>query len=187
MFTLITMSLMLAFCTTLGYLGSYSFAGSGVRPQVKTASLICVIGNSFSLREAVTRLFQPKKYQVESFPTVESFLNRKAHHGPCSLVLELQGPDLSGLNLQLILSKNRRTEQIIFISSGFCDIPMCAHAFKGGAVDFLTKPLKEDELFQAVQEGLLRSAQLIRLNEERQAAQTLLNSLTPREQKSWVM
>jgi FixJ family two-component response regulator len=96
--------------------------------------------------------------------------------------MELQGPGLSGFNLQSILSKNRRTEQIIFIS-GLRDIPMCAHAFKGGAVDFLTKPLKDDELLQAVQEGLLRSAQLLLLSDERLASQTLLDSLTPREQE----
>jgi FixJ family two-component response regulator len=149
---------------------------------MKTGSLIGVIGRDLSIRKIVTRLFQSKKYRIEYFASIESFLKQKAHDGPCCLVLELQPPDLNGFNLQQIVSKNHRTEQIIFIS-GLCDIPMCAHAFKGGAVDFLTKPLKEDELLEAVQEGLLRSAQLLRLRCEWRKAQALLDKLTPRERE----
>jgi FixJ family two-component response regulator len=150
--------------------------------HMKTETLICVVDCADSVRKEVTRFLQPEKYPIESFDSAQSFLNRKTHVGPCCLVVELRAPDLHGLNLQQMLSQNRRTEQIIFIS-GLGDIPMCAQAFKGGAVDFLTKPLEENRLLEAVHEGLLRSNQLFRLRREGQEAQALLNQLTPRERE----
>jgi FixJ family two-component response regulator len=149
---------------------------------MKTKSLICVVDPDDSIRKVVTRLLQSKKYPVESFASAQSFLNRKPHVGPCCLVLEVHMPGLSGFNLQQFLSKNRRTEQIIFMS-GHGDIPMCAQAFKAGAVDFLTKPLKAPELLEAVERALLRSGNLLRLRKEKQAAQILLDQLTPRERE----
>jgi FixJ family two-component response regulator len=83
---------------------------------MKNEGLICVVECDDSLRKDVTRFLQSKKYPIESFASARSFLNRKAHVGPCCLVVELHTPDLNGLNLQQILPKNQRTEQIIFIS-----------------------------------------------------------------------
>jgi FixJ family two-component response regulator len=149
---------------------------------MKAEALVCVVDHDESTRKVVARLLQSEKYSIESFASAHSFLNRKAHVGPCCLVLEAHMPDISGLNVQKHLSKRQRTEQVVFMSERG-DIPLCAQAFKAGAIDFLTKPLKEGELQQAVREALLRSGQLRRLRQEKQTAQALLNQLTPRERE----
>ena len=148
----------------------------------KTEVLVCVVDHDNSVRKAVTRLLKSEKYPIESFVSVQSFLNRKAHAGPCCLVLNVHMPGLSGVHLLQILSKDWRTEQIIFMS-GQGDIRMCAQALKAGAVDFLTKPWKDSELLEAVKTALLRSEHLLCLRTEKQAAQALLHELTPRERE----
>jgi FixJ family two-component response regulator len=154
---------------------------SGVQ-YMNAEALVCVVDHDESTRKVVARLLQSEKYSIEYFASAHSFLNRKAHVGPCCLIVELHTPDLDGFNLQQILSKNQRTEQIIFIS-GDGDIPMCAHAFKGGAVDFLSKPLKEADFFVAVETALLRAKYLLHLRNEQQTAQASLDHLTPRERE----
>jgi len=150
--------------------------------QAKTEALICVVDHDDSLCRSVARLLQSERYLIEYFSSTQSFLDREAHCGPCCLVLNAHMPGLSGINLQQMLLRDLRTEQIIFVS-GHGDVFLCAQAFKAGAVDFLTLPLKNAQLLPAVREGLRRSTQLFRLNCEKRLAENLLNQLTPRERE----
>ena len=148
----------------------------------KTGVLVCVVDHDDSLRKDVIRLLQSKKYPIESFASAQLFLNRKAHEGPCCLVLDVHMRGLGGFDLQDLLLKAQRTEQIIFVS-GNGDVSTCEQAFRTGAVDFLTMPLKNTELLRAVENALLRSEQLFLLRKESRAAQAMLDQLTPRERE----
>ncbi len=150
--------------------------------QTEAQSLICVVDHNHAIQKAVARLFQAGPSRIEFYTSADLFLDRNAYDGPCCLVLDLQAPGLGGIELQQLLSREKRTEQIIFVS-GIGDVSICAEAFKGGAVDFLAKPLKEAQLFRAVEDALARSRKLLRLRRERQASQTLLSQLTPRERE----
>jgi two-component system, LuxR family, response regulator FixJ len=164
--------------------GYETTAGQNVAPPIvaqrKIETLICVVGLNDSIRRSVTRLLESKKYSIESFVTVRAFLNRQVHPEPCCVVVDVDPQGTCGLNLQQILSRDSRTEQIIFIS-GHANIRACARALKAGAVDFLMKPLKNAELLRAVENALVRSKNLVHGQKEKLAAQTLLNKLTPRE------
>jgi FixJ family two-component response regulator len=89
-------------------------------------------------------------------------------------------PGLNGMDLQETLIRCKRDEQLIFIT-GHGDISMCAQAMKAGAVDFLPKPFREDELLQCVERALTRSAEQRRRMAEKNEAHSLLDLLTPRE------
>jgi FixJ family two-component response regulator len=158
---------------------------ASIQPPIlrnKNEVLICVVDHDDSLRKDVTRLLQSEKYRIESFTSAQAFLNRKAHDGPCCLVLDVHMRGLGGFNLQEILLKAGRTEQIIFVS-GNGDVATCAQAFRAGAVDFLTKPLKNAELLRAVENALIRSERLLLLRNERRVARDMLDQLTPRERE----
>jgi len=92
----------------------------------------------------------------------------------------VQMPGINGMDLQETLIQHRRDEQLVFIT-GHGDIPMCAQAMKAGAVDFLRKPFRGDELLQSVQNALIRSAGQRRRSAEQNEARRLLDLLTPRE------
>jgi FixJ family two-component response regulator len=94
--------------------------------------------------------------------------------------VDVQMPHLTGIELQEDLIRRRREEQLVFIT-GHGDIPMCAAAMKAGAVDFLGKPFRDDELLQCVQNALSRSAEQRRRSTERDDAGRRFDLLTPRE------
>jgi FixJ family two-component response regulator len=89
-------------------------------------------------------------------------------------------PGLNGIDLQETLIQRRRAEQLVFIT-GYGNIPMCARAMKAGAVDFLPKPFRADQLLQCVERALARSADERRRATEKNNARQLLDLLTPRE------
>src|SRR5207253_7029665 len=89
-------------------------------------------------------------------------------------------PGINGMDLQETLIQRRRDEQLVFIT-GHGDIPMCAQAMKAGAVDFLRKPFRDEELLQSVQNALIRSEEQRRRSAEQNETRRLLDLLTPRE------
>ena len=91
-------------------------------------------------------------------------------------------PGHCGFSLENFMFRTRRAEQVIFISQA-SDVRVCVRALKAGAVDFLVKPLKDVELSEAVETALRQSRELLRLQEDQRAAETLLNKLTPRERE----
>jgi len=115
---------------------------------------------------------------TEALASAQSYLDHNAHDGPSCLVLDVQMPGLDGLELQRALA--HRAAQIVFLT-GHGDVPMCADAMKAGAVDFLTKPVDDEELLGAVARALERSVEVRQLSAERAAARAQLATLTPRE------
>ena len=142
--------------------------------------LVCVVDDDASVRKSLVRLFRSAGLAAEAFESARAYLDRAAYDGPSCLVLDVQMPELNGLDLQRALLESEREEQIIFLT-GKGDIPMCARAMKAGAVDFLPKPFDDAELLAAVERALVRSgAQRLQQAGETQA-HARVATLTPRE------
>lgn len=148
--------------------------------MIPANSLVFAIDDEAVVRKGVTRLLRSAGYQIEVFESADNFLARSEHHGPSCLIVDIRMPGLNGIDFQETLIRRRRQEQLIFMT-GHGDIPTCARAMKAGAVDFLPKPVKSEELLQCVQRALLRSAEEKRRTVAKNDARRLLDTLTPRE------
>jgi FixJ family two-component response regulator len=143
-------------------------------------SLVFAIDDDPSVRKGLARLLRSAGYKHEIFESASDFLARAPHSGPSCVIVDVQMPFLNGMDFQETLIQQRRKEQLVFIT-GHGDIPMCAQAMKAGAVDFLSKPFRGDELLQCVERALMRSAAQRLRNAEKNEARCLLDLLTPRE------
>ena len=143
-------------------------------------SLVFVIDDDAPVRKALTRLLRLTGYQSEIFESASDFLKREPHAGPACLIVDVRMPGIDGMDLQETLIQHGREEQLVFLT-GHGDISTCARAMKAGAVDFLLKPIRGDELLQCVERALTRSARQRRQSTERKRVQQLLGLLTPRE------
>jgi len=143
-------------------------------------SLVFLIDDDASVRKGVSRLLRSAGYKSEAFESASDFLKREQHAGPACMIVDVRMPGINGMDLQEALIQHRRQEQLVFVT-GHGDISMCAQAMKAGAVDFLSKPFRDDELLQCVERALLRSAEERLRATERKKARELLNLLTPRE------
>jgi len=143
-------------------------------------SLVFAIDDDPSVRKGLTRLLHSAGYKSEIFESAFDFLKREQHAGPACVIVDVRMPGLNGMDLQESLIQRRREEQLIFIT-GHGDISMCAQAMKAGAVDFLPKPFRDDDLLGCVERALIRSAEQRRRSAEENEARTLLGLLTPRE------
>lgn len=148
--------------------------------MIATNNLVFLIDDDASIRKGVSRLLRSAGYQNETFASASDFLAREQHSGPVCLIVDVRMPGLNGMDLQTALIQRRREEQLVFIT-GHGDIPMCAQAMKAGAVDFLPKPFRDNELLHCVERALARSAEQRQRSTERAAARRRLDSLTPRE------
>src|SRR5215470_9897476 len=117
--------------------------------------VVFVIDDDASVREAVADLVRSVGLRVEAFGSPQEFLHSERPEGPGCIVLDVRLPGPSGLEFQRTLTKSDIHLPIIFIS-GHGDIPMSVHAIKSGAIEFLTKPLHEQKLLDAVQAGIER-------------------------------
>jgi FixJ family two-component response regulator len=143
-------------------------------------SVVFVIDDDESVRKSLKRLLSSAAYESEAFKSAGDFLTRAPHSGPSCLLVDVQMPGLNGLALQEALVQRRREEQIVFIT-GHGNIPMCAQAMKAGAVDFLPKPFKPNELLNCVERALARSVRQRSDATEKRNTRTMLDLLTPRE------
>lgn len=141
-------------------------------------SLVCVIDDDPAVRQSLWRLFRSAGQAVATFASAAEFLGQTPHPGPCCLVLDVRMPGLDGFGLQQQLAGH--PEQIIFLS-GHGDVPMCARAFKSGAVDFLSKPVDDEVLLEAVGRALDRARALLSGQCIREAARARFAKLTTRE------
>jgi FixJ family two-component response regulator len=143
---------------------------------------VFVIDDDSSLRKALGRLLKSAGLRVHALASAEEFLQRPAPDGLACVVLDVSLPGLSGMDLQCALAERHWNLPIVFIS-GHGDIPMTVRAMKAGAVDFLPKPVHDEDLLAAVRQALGRHAQAcreeIQLSELRQ--RTAL--LSPRERE----
>ena len=145
-------------------------------------STILVVDDDPTLRESVGRLLRSLGLEAQLFASIADFLNSDPPDGPACLVLDVRLPGKSGLDLQRELAAANRELPIIFIT-GHGDIPMTVQAMKGGAIEFLTKPFRDQELLDAIQLGLSRDRDR---RENEKALATLRErfaSLSPRERE----
>ena len=142
---------------------------------------VLVVDDDASVREALSDLFQSVGLSVKVFASTEEFLKNRRPESPCCLVLDVRLPGKSGLDFQHELNAADVRLPIIFLT-GHGDIPMSVRAIKAGAVEFLTKPFREQDLLDAVQTALERDRAS---REDAELTATLRRrfaSLTPREQ-----
>lgn len=116
---------------------------------------VLVIDDDPDLRASVGRLLRSLGIDAQLFASISEFLGSDPPDGPACLVLDVRLPDQSGLDLQRELAGAEREVPIIFIT-GHGDIPMSVQAMKGGAIEFLTKPFRDQDLLDAIQLGLAR-------------------------------
>ena len=144
-------------------------------------STVLVVDDDASMREALSDLFQSIGLRVEVFASTQEFIKNRRPEGPGCLVLDVRLPGKSGLDFQQELNAADMSLPIVFLT-GHGDIPMSVRAMKAGAVEFLTKPFREQDLLDAVQTALERD----RINREDENLIAMLRqrlaSLTPREQ-----
>jgi len=145
-------------------------------------NVVFVIDDDASLRESLSSLLRSIGLHVELFDSAAQFLKSKRPDVPSCLVLDVRLPGLSGLDFQAELIKNDVRVPIIFIT-GHGDIPMSVRAMKAGAIEFLTKPLREQDLLDAVQTGLDRDRARRESDKTVTELRERYDSLTAREQE----
>ena len=148
---------------------------------------VFVIDDDDSVRRALTRLITSAGYQVRAFGSAREFLDQAPQGaGPACLVLDVRMPGLNGLDLQRELQAARIPHPIVFIT-GHGDIPMSVQAMKNGAVDFIPKPVRDEDLLHAIAQGVTRSVREGAKRAEIETIQARANRLTPREREVMAM
>ena len=128
--------------------------------------IVFAVDDDASMREALSRLFRSVGMQAQIFASAQEFLRFKRPDAPACLVLDVRLPGLSGLDLQRELAAANRGIPIIFIT-GHGDIPMSVEAMKAGAVEFLTKPFRDQALLDAINQAIQRDCANRRSEERR--------------------
>jgi FixJ family two-component response regulator len=148
--------------------------------MISPTAMVFVIDDDESVRKSLKRLLDAARYETEVFESASDFLSRSAYTGSSCVIVDVKMPGLNGIAFQEALLGDGREEQLIFITA-HGDIPMCARAMKAGAVDFLPKPFRPNQLLESVERALARSSQQLLRASERNNARVLLERLTPRE------
>jgi FixJ family two-component response regulator len=143
---------------------------------------VLVIDDDPDLRASVGRLLRSVGLETELFATISEFLKSNPRDGPTCLVLDVRLPGQSGLDLQRELASANKDLPIIFIT-GHGDIPMSVQAMKGGAIEFLTKPFRDQELLDAIQLGLSRDRARRENDKALAALRGRFEALSPRERE----
>ena len=144
-------------------------------------SIVFVVDDDISVRDSLELLIRSAGWRAETFESGTDFLSRPRVSVPSCLLLDVTLPGLNGLELQQQLAE--RTDMPIIFITGHGDIPTTVRAMKAGAAEFLTKPLKDDVLVNAIQGALDRSRAARRVDAELETLRTCYRSLTPREQE----
>jgi len=147
---------------------------------MSTDPVVYVIDDDASSRKAVSRLLRSAGLAVETLASAREFLKRPAEDRPSCLVLDIHMPGPSGMDLQAALQEAQRDIPIVFVT-GHGDVSTGVRAMKGGAVDFLEKPFRGEDLLACVQRGLARSQQGRVERSERAAIERRFATLTARE------
>ena len=147
-----------------------------------TKPTVLVIDDDPDLRASVGRLLRSVGLEAQLFASISEFLKSDPPDGPTCLVLDVRLPGQSGLDLQRDLAAANRELPIIFVT-GHGDIPMSVQAMKGGAIEFLTKPFRDQELLDAIQLGLARDGARRQNERTLTALRERFESLSPRERE----
>jgi len=146
------------------------------------ASVVFVVDDDPSVRSSLKFLLSSVGLQVESFDSAETFLQRKPPDAPSCLVLDVRLRGLSGLDFQRELAARNIRIPIVFVT-GHGDIPMSVRAMKAGAIEFLTKPYRDQDLLDAVRIALERDRARREQEKDLTDLRQRFESLTPREQE----
>jgi FixJ family two-component response regulator len=143
---------------------------------------VFVVEDDAAMRAAIDSLLRSAGHRVRSFGSASEFLQRTPSEGPACLVLDVQLPGISGLELQRELAQREPCLPIVFIA-GAGDIPMSVRAMKAGAVEFLPKPFRSEALLDAIGEALETARNRLMVRAELASLQERLASLTARERQ----
>ena len=143
-------------------------------------SAVFFIDDDASFRRALVRLLNSRGYRAKAYASALEFLQEKLPDVPACLILDLRMPEMNGLDIQEALARRGKHLPVIFLS-GQGDISTSVQAMKAGAIDFLTKPVDEDELVCVVNAALERSAKVRDELEKLKRDKEAFESLTPRE------
>ncbi|OMI09938.1 DNA-binding response regulator [Bradyrhizobium brasilense] len=157
------------------------FDSPSSNPETSTKAIVFVVEDDISMRRSLTNLFQSVGLDVVAFGSAREMLQSALPDVVSCLVLDVRLPGLSGLEFQTELAKSNMHIPIIFIT-GHGDIPMSVRAMKGGAVDFLTKPFRDQELLDAVIAATERDRKRRESQQTVANLQSLFETLSPREQ-----
>ncbi len=145
-------------------------------------AIVFVVDDDSSIREAIESLVKLAGLRVETFGTAQEFLRSKRPDLPGCVVLDVELPGLSGLDLQRELAAHGIKLPVIFIT-GYGDIPMSVRAMKAGAVEFLTKPFRDQDLLDAIQQALERDRVARQHSREIAELRERFDALTSRERE----
>lgn len=148
--------------------------------------VVFVVDDDVSVRESLELLIRFANWEPRLFDSASAFLAHPRPQVPSCLVLDINLPDLNGLDLQTAIALERSDMPIIFIT-GFGDIPRTVRAMKAGAVEFLTKPFDDEVLLKAIEDALRSSRLALQRRARQQALRAAYATLTPREQEVMAM
>jgi FixJ family two-component response regulator len=148
----------------------------------ETDPIVIIIDDDPSFRRSTERLIRSAGFNVQAFGAATEFLSGRRPDAPACLVLDVRLPTLSGLDLQRELARAGVEIPIIFIT-GHGDIPMSVQAMKAGAIEFLTKPFREQDLLDAIQQAIKRDRTARELQRQLADMRGRYELLTPRERE----
>src|SRR6476660_9101653 len=141
---------------------------------------VFIVDDDRSMRQAIQDLVESVGLRAEAFATGQDFLRKQRTSDPSCLVLDVRLPQMSGLDLQRQLADTDVQIPIVFITA-HGDIPMSVRALKSGAVEFLTKPFRDQDLLDAIQQALLRDRAARKQQAEVRDLKDRYHTLSPRE------
>ena len=151
-----------------------------------TTPTVYVVDDDISVRESLELMIRHEGWRVATFATAYEFLECARMPGPGCLVLDVQLPDLNGLDLQNRMSGDQTTMPILFIT-GYGDVPMTVRAMKGGALEVLTKPFRDDELLAAIRDAIRHSETALDREAASRTLQDSYDRLSRREREVMVL
>jgi len=152
------------------------------------AATVCIVDDDPSVLKALARLIGAAGYRVKAFDRAPAFLDSRLPKGPKCLVLDLQMPDFDGLELQRELAARGLAIPVIFLT-GHGDVPSSVQAMKGGALDFLTKPVRGAGLLEAIRAALDKDKARLKSQRDLDSILSRIETLSPREYEvfRWVI
>jgi FixJ family two-component response regulator len=151
-------------------------------PMSPATPVVFIVDDDISVRESLELLVRSEGWQAEPFSAANAFLAHRRSPVPCCLILDVNLPDLNGLELQKHVATDRPEMPIIFIT-GYGDVPMSVEAMKAGAVEFLQKPFPEESLLNAIRSAIERSQAALDEAAGTRDLQHHYASLSPRERE----
>jgi FixJ family two-component response regulator len=147
---------------------------------MQDAPKVFIVDDDIDVRESLQELLESVGLKSKSFGTAQEFLSSPHSDGPSCLILDVRLPGISGLDLQHELKRGKSTIPIIFLT-GHADVPMSVKAMKSGAIEFLTKPFRHQDLLDAVQRSLTRDRIVREKQRDTAELQQRYNALSVRE------